>query len=94
MRSIQGDVKVHFSSPVLATWHIRSKNRHIAHDGTLKQTHCLIRIASRKSSFLLFKLICSHDVAPVLEKRPQLRSSVREQEKKKVFVREKEEDFA
>jgi hypothetical protein len=52
------------------------------------------RIASRKSSFLLFKLTCSHDVAPVFSPRPQLRSSAGEQEKNKAYVREKEEDFA
>jgi|GraSoi_2013_40cm_1033754.scaffolds.fasta_scaffold182100_1 hypothetical protein len=56
-------------------------------------TACLaMRIASRKSSFPLFKQTFSHDFALVFPPRLQLRSSAREQEKNKAFVREKEED--
>jgi len=51
------------------------------------------RIASRKSSFLLFKQTFSHDFALGFPQGSQLRSSAREQEKNFVFVREKEEDF-
>jgi hypothetical protein len=51
------------------------------------------RIASRKSSFLLFKQTFSYDFALVFPSRSQLRSSARGQEKNLVFVREKEEDF-
>jgi hypothetical protein len=52
------------------------------------------RIASRKSSFLLFKQTFCHDFALVFPPRSQPRSSAREHEENMAFVREKEEDVS
>src|SRR5438270_5309029 len=68
---------------------VRVRGEHAALEQHLERFH---RIASRKSSFLLFKLTCSHDVAPVFPPRLQPRSLALEQERNMAFVREKEED--